>query len=102
MFRKQILTILAAVMLVGGCPAKADLVFDSGHNTFDDSYPFYDEVWVINHAVLDVLGGAMGKLELMDYARANIYAGDIDWLFIQDNTGLSLCLRCNLLSHRWA
>jgi len=80
----MILIILA--MLAETNLARADLVFDSGYNIFDDSYPYYDEVWVINDAHLDVLGGAMWKLELTDYATANIYNGEIEWLFIKDNT----------------
>jgi hypothetical protein len=90
MLRKKILTILAVAMLLGVCPVKADLVFDSGYNIFDDSYPYYNEVWVINDAHLDVLGGTMGKLELMNYATANIYNGDIEWLFIQGNTVVNI------------
>jgi len=86
--RKMILTIL--VILAGTCPVKGDLVFDSGHNTFDANDPYYAEVWVINDAHLDVLGGAMWKLELMHYATANIYDGDIKWLFTQDNTVVNI------------
>jgi len=84
----MILIILA--MLAETNLARADLVFDSGYNIFDDSYPYYDEVWVINDAHLDVLGGAMWKLELMNYATANIYNGDIECLFIQGNTVVNI------------
>jgi hypothetical protein len=90
MVTKEILTILAVIMLLGVCPVRADLVFDSGYNVFDDSYPYYNEVWVINDAHLDVLGGAIGKLELMNYATSNIYNGDIEWLFIQGNTVVNI------------
>jgi len=82
--RKIILTIL--VILVVVCPAKGDLVFDSGYNTFDANDPYYDEVVVINDAHLDVLGGTMWKLELNDYATANIYSGDMDLLFTNENS----------------
>jgi len=85
----MILIILA--MLAETNLARADLVFDSGYNIFDDSDPYYDEVWVINDAHLDVLGGAMGKLELMHYATANIYDGEILLrLAIRDNTTASI------------
>lgn len=90
MFRKEILAILSAAILLATCPGKADLVFDSGYNIFDDNDPYYDEVWVINDAHLDVLGGAMWKLELMHYATSNIYDGDIEWLFTQGNTVVNL------------
>jgi len=86
--RKIIVTIL--VILSGACPVRADLVFDSGYNTFDANDPYYDEVVVINDAHLDVLGGAMWKLELMHYATANIYDGDIEWLFTQGNTVVNI------------
>ena len=86
--RKIIVTIL--VILAGAYPVRADLVFDSGYNTFDANDPYYDEVVVINDAHLDVLGGAMWKLELMNYATANIYNGDIEWLFTQGNTVVNI------------
>jgi hypothetical protein len=84
--KTKVITIVVSTLLAVMCPVKADLVFDSGYNTFDDSDPYYDEVWVINDAHLDVLGGAMWKLELMHDATANIYNGDIEWLFTQGNT----------------
>ena len=90
MFRKETLAILAAILLAGIYPVKADLVFDSGYNIFDDSYPYYTEVWVLNDAHLDVLGGATWKLELMHNATANIYNGDIEWLFTQGNTVVNI------------
>jgi hypothetical protein len=86
---KVFLTMVLTV-LIGASPLKADLVFDSGSNTFDDSDPYYEEVWVINDAHLDVLGGAMWKLELMHYATANIYDGDIEWLFTQGNSVVNI------------
>ncbi len=79
-------TLIILILLLSATPCRADLVFDSGHNTFDDNVPYYNEVWVINDAHLDVLGGAMWKLELTNYATANIYDGDIEWLFIQGNS----------------
>jgi hypothetical protein len=85
----QIVLAVALVLSVANL-LSADLVFDTGHNTFDDSYPYYNEVWVINDAVLDVTGGSMSKLELTDSARANIYDGEIEWLFIQDNTVVNI------------
>jgi len=84
--KTKIWLIIAAAILLATCPGKADLVFDSGYNIFDDNDPYYDEVWVINDAVLDVLGGAMWKLELSDFATANIHGGDIDLLALNHNT----------------
>ncbi len=85
----MILTILF-VILFSTTLVKADLVFDSGYNIFDDNDPYYNEVWVINDAVLDVLGGAMWKLELTDYAMANVYSGNIDLLVAYHNTVVNI------------
>jgi len=88
MTKKEILIILAVVMLLGVCPVKADLVFDHGYNTFNSSYP--GEVWVINDAILDVLGGEIGKLETTNFATANLYGGDIDWLWTDDGSVVNI------------
>jgi len=84
MLPARILIIL--ILLLAANPCRADLVFDTGYNIFDDSYPYYSEVVVINDAHLDVIGGSMWKLELMNYATANIYGGYVEWLFIQGNS----------------
>ncbi len=81
MSRKEILLIVSVIGLYATCPAKADLVFESGRSTFDDSYPFWGEVWVINDAVLDVTGGEIGKLGTGDFATVNLYSGAVDWLW---------------------
>ena len=86
--RLPLLAIL--IFLFGSVPVSADLVFDTGYNIFDDSYPYYDEVWVTNDAHLDVLGGAMWKLELMHHAKANIYHGDMDLLALNDSTVVNI------------
>jgi hypothetical protein len=88
MVTKKILTILAVVVLFVVYPVKADLVFDHGYNTFNSSYP--GEVWVINDAILDVLGGGMGKLETTDFATANLYGGDINWLVSDDSSVVNI------------
>jgi hypothetical protein len=85
MVTKKTLIILAVVMLLGVYPVRADLVFSSGYNTYDDSYGYNFEVWVINDAVLDVLGGEMKSLRSIDLATANVYNGDIEWLETWDN-----------------
>lgn len=85
--KTKILLNMAGILLFLTCQLKADLVYDSGYNIFDDSYPYYAEVWVINDAVLDVLAGSMGKLELKNYATSNIYGGEIqNMLAIQGNS----------------
>lgn len=84
--KTKIIILAAMIVLVGTHLVKADLVFDSGYNIFDDTYPYYNEVGVINDAHLDVLGGQMGKLEFRNYSTGNIYKGEIDWLFTFDNS----------------
>ena len=88
---KKLLSIILVLTLGMAELATADLVFDSGHNTFDDSYPYYGEVWVTKDAILDVMGGSMGKLGLLDNAEANIYEGEILYkIAIQDNTTVNI------------
>jgi len=86
--RKIILTIL--IMLVGACSANADLVFDSGYNIFDDTYPYYDEVGVNNDAHLDFLGGEVGQLVFMQSSSGNIYGGQIGWLTTGDDAVVNI------------
>jgi len=88
--KTKIIILTVFLMLLGADLVKADLVFDSGYNIFDDTYPYYDEVAVFNDAHLDVLGGSMGRLELWHYATANIYAGDIRHLLILDNAVVNI------------
>jgi hypothetical protein len=88
--RTKILTILAVITLLGVCPVRADLVFDIGRNTYDDSYGYNVEVWVNNDAILDVLGGEIGKLETTDFATANLYGGDINWLVSDESSVVNI------------
>ena len=88
--KTKIITLVAAIILVGTCLAKADLVFSSGHNTYDDSYGYNFEVWVENDAILDVLGGEIGKLETINFATANLYSSDIDWLWTRDSSVVNI------------
>jgi len=84
--KTKIVMIITATLFAGISPAHADLVFSNGYNIYDDSYGYNFEVWVINDAHLDVLGGSMWKQELTNNATANIYDGDIECLFIQGNS----------------
>jgi len=85
---KIILTIL--VVLAGAYPVRADLVFDSGYNIFDDSYPYYDEVAVINDAHLDVIGGEIGQLQFIYSSTGNIYAVSMGKLVTSDNAFVNI------------
>ncbi len=88
--KTKIITIMIVAILAVVSPIKADLVFDSGYNTFDDTDPYYNEVGVINDAHLDVLGGQIGKLEFRGYSTGNIYGGEMDWLWTDDNTVVNI------------
>ena len=84
----MILVILA--MLAETNSARADLVFDSGYNVFDDTYPYYDEVGVNNDAHLDVLGGEIGKLVFMQSSSGNVYGGQLGWLTTGDDAVINI------------
>lgn len=74
--RKIILTILVTISF-GACPAKGALWYSSGYNTFTDSDPQGEEIFVENDAVLDFLSGTGGKLSVIHTATVNIYGGAI-------------------------
>lgn len=82
MLPARILIIL--ILLLAAIPCRSDVVFNSGYNIYDDSYGYNFEVWVGNDAILDVLGGEIGKLETINFATANLYVSDIDWLWSGD------------------
>ena len=88
--KTKVFLIIVLTILIGACPAQADLVFSSGYNTYDDSYGYNFEVWVENDAILDVLGGEIGKLETINFATANLYISDIDWLWTGDNSAVNI------------
>lgn len=69
------------------CQARADLVFDSGYNIYDESLGSNFEVRVINDAVLDVLGGSItGYLMSSDISKVNLFDGNINQLWTRDNS----------------
>ncbi len=75
MVKKKIFLVAVVLVLGVSLPAQADLVFESGYNTYDDSDGYNSEVWVTNDAILDVSGGEMTKLEINNYGAANIFEG---------------------------
>lgn len=81
--RKIIVTIL--VILAGTCPVNASTItFSSGHYIWTDTDPYYDEVFVVNEAILDFTGGGIGKLEGFHNALINITGGTMDQLWAGD------------------
>jgi len=86
--RKIILTIF--IMLAGTCPVKASLVYSSGHNSFTSSDPQWEEIFIINDAILDFLSGNAIKLDLSNTAMANIYGGTTTNLVTADDSVVNL------------
>jgi hypothetical protein len=79
--------IIIMVMFAGVWPAKADIIFESGHNIYDESYGNNTEVGVINDAILDVLGGSIsGYLMSTDIATVNLFDGNIHELLTMGNS----------------
>jgi hypothetical protein len=79
--------IIVILVLSGVFPAQAGLVFNSGHNIYDESSGSNSEVSVINDAILDVLGGTItGYLMSTDISTVNINNGNIDQLWTRSNS----------------
>lgn len=88
--RKIILTILL-MMLARVCPVSASsITIDSGHYTWTDSDPYYDEVFLENSAILDFIGGVIGHLDTRHDSLANIDGGAMDYLGTYDNSVVNL------------
>ena len=81
---RKILLIL--IFCFGSSIAMADLTFESGYNVFDETDGYHSEVFVINDAHLDVFGGEIGTLlGFWGSSTGNIYDGQINWLWMDDN-----------------
>ena len=76
--QKIILTI-CLVMLIKTYPVDAALWYSSGYNTFTDSDPQGEEIFVENDAILDFLSGTAFGLRVIHTATANIYGGTITY-----------------------
>lgn len=84
--RKIILAIFL-VILRGACPVQASVLFlESGHYTWTDAHPYYDEVFLKNDASLDFLGGVIGKLSTLNDSLANLDGGDMTALWTTGNS----------------
>jgi hypothetical protein len=84
MFRKELLKILAVVMLYVVCPVQAGVWWEDGHLEINDGDVYDGELFIIDYGSVDMFGGIVGKLETWDYSTGNIYGGHIDWLFTTD------------------
>lgn len=83
--RKIIMIILVIMVVV--CPAKGALWYSSGYNTFTDSDPQGEEIFVENDAILDFLSGNAAGLRVIHDATANIYGGSITYdLYTSENS----------------
>lgn len=78
--KKLITSIVAVPILIifgSAYPAAAAIFFSSGHHTWTDDTPHYDEVFLQNDATLDVIGGSMAQLTTTNNSVANIYGGTV-------------------------
>ena len=85
MFRKEILTILVGMMLVGVYPAKADLVWTSGHHEIREG-DVHAEIYMYNDATAKMVGGDVLKLEVSDAGRFEMLGGEMIDLRLHDSS----------------
>ena len=89
--RKVILTLSLISVVV--CQAKGAIWYSSGYNTFTDSEPQGEEIFVENNAVLDFLSGNAAGLRVIHTATANIYGGSITYdLYTSDDSVTNVSL----------
>lgn len=85
--KRKIITILAPIILAVVCPIKASMItFESGHHTWTDADPYYDEVFLENDATLDFLSGSIGQLSTRDVSLANLEGGQMGSLWTFNNS----------------
>ena len=84
MFRRGIMAIFAAVMLLGVCPVQADTEWYSGHHVITDDNEPFGEIYIYNSVTLDILGGDIYKLETFNTTDVNILGGEMDVLAAWD------------------
>jgi len=76
--KTKIITIVAVLMLVKIGSVQASVLFlESGHYTWTDADPYYDEVFLENDASLDFLSGSIGQLSTRDESLTNIEGGQM-------------------------
>ena len=94
---KIMTTILIIAALAGtGTVQGTTITFSSGHYTWTDSDPYYDEVFVENDAILYFTGGEVGKLEGRDNCSINITGGILSQLWVGDHAVANI-LECDQL-----
>jgi hypothetical protein len=64
------------------CPVRADTVWDSGHHEILDGET-YNEIWLLNDATADMLGGDVFQLGTLDTSRFNMFGGTMDILMVR-------------------
>lgn len=85
MFRKEILTIFASLILLGFYPLQADTVWTSGYHEIKDG-DIYTEIWMYNDATADMFGGDVFQLGTLDTSRFSMFAGTMDRLMVRYNS----------------
>lgn len=86
--RKIILTFII-IGVLGTCPIQATTWWDSGHHIIEDG-DVYGEVFLLNDATADVLGGEVLKLETYNFSSADIFGGGMDVLWTNDDTMVNI------------
>lgn len=89
MLRKEIVTILVAVMLFVVCPVKADTVWTSGHYEIFNG-DVYGEVEIYNDVTLDIFGGDIYRLAAYDTTFTNWYDGEMYMLWTYDDSIINI------------
>jgi len=83
--KTKIITILAAVILAGVCPIKADTVWETGYHEIYDG-DVYHEIWMYNDATADMFGGDVYKLEMFDTSAFDMLGGVMDIIIMRNNS----------------
>jgi hypothetical protein len=84
---QQLLRIVIGSILFAVFPVQASVIFfESGHHTWTDADPYYDEVFLKNDASLDFLGGTIGQLSTFHDSLVNFEGGQMDSLWTFDNS----------------
>lgn len=89
--KTKIIILVTVILWVGAhlCNATV-LTIDSGHYTWTGASPYYDEVFLLNDASLDFIGGAMGHLDTWHNSLADIDGGTMHYLCTFDSSVVTL------------
>ena len=83
---KVIKTILAILILCGGYPVQADVVWTEGYHEINTGDIIHEHVSIYNDVHLNIYGGGCGYLETFNTTITNWYNGEINYLLTNDNS----------------